>query len=131
MLAAGGRTPEERIAFLFEPVEQDDRVKGYQVEKGQYVLVGEVGLQWNNLPDYKNDPTAVRYGRNFIFGPGPSPAYGVPIPNGVNAGGQIHSILVDGSGNVAQSAAVANDGTKAFLFVCNRKCPGQVSGFSR
>ena len=44
----------------------------------QYILIGEVGFQWNNLPDYKKDPTAVRYGRNFIFGPGPSPAYGAP-----------------------------------------------------
>jgi hypothetical protein len=45
---------------------------------GQYILIGEVGFQWNNLPDYKKDPAAVRYGRNFIFGPGPSPAYGAP-----------------------------------------------------
>jgi len=37
----------------------------------QFILIGEVGFQWNNLPDYKKDPTAVRYGRNFIFGPGP------------------------------------------------------------
>jgi hypothetical protein len=44
----------------------------------QYILVGEVGFQWNNLPDYKKDTNAVRYGRNFIFGPGPSPLYGVP-----------------------------------------------------
>jgi Protein of unknown function (DUF1302) len=43
---------------------------------GLYLLVAEVGMQWNNVPDYKNDPAAKRFGRNFIFGPGSHPAYG-------------------------------------------------------
>lgn len=43
---------------------------------GQYLFVGEVGFQQNNLPDYKSDPSALRYGRAFIFGPGSHPAYG-------------------------------------------------------
>jgi hypothetical protein len=43
---------------------------------GQYLFVAEVGFQFNNLPDYKEDPTAVRYGRPFIFGPGSHPLYG-------------------------------------------------------
>jgi hypothetical protein len=43
---------------------------------GQYLFIGEVGFQQNNLPDYKSDPTALRYNRAFIFGPGSSPTYG-------------------------------------------------------
>lgn len=43
---------------------------------GQYIFIAEAALQLNNLPDYKKDPTAVRYNRAFIFGAGPSGAYG-------------------------------------------------------
>ncbi|KAB0622715.1 DUF1302 domain-containing protein [Castellaniella defragrans] len=39
----------------------------------QYLLIGEVGFQWNDL-----DTDALRYGRPFIFGPGPDASYGVP-----------------------------------------------------
>lgn len=42
----------------------------------QYLFVGEVAMQWNNVPDYKKDPNAMRFGRAFIFGPGAHPAYG-------------------------------------------------------
>jgi len=42
----------------------------------QAVLVGEVAGQWNNVPDYKNDTTALRYGRAFQFGQGSHPLYG-------------------------------------------------------
>lgn len=42
----------------------------------QYLFIAEVGFQFNNLPDYKKDPTALRYNRAFIFGPGASAAYG-------------------------------------------------------
>lgn len=38
----------------------------------QYLLVGEVGFQWNDLD------TNLRYNRPFIFGPGPSSSYGAP-----------------------------------------------------
>jgi hypothetical protein len=38
----------------------------------QYLLIGEVGFQWNDL-----DTDALRYGRPFIFGPGPDARYGV------------------------------------------------------
>lgn len=41
-----------------------------------YVFVAEAGFQWNNLPDYKSDPSALRYGRGFIFGPGSAASYG-------------------------------------------------------
>jgi hypothetical protein len=36
------------------------------------LLIGEVGFQWNDVPDYKKDNT--RYGRSFIYGPGGNPA---------------------------------------------------------
>lgn len=42
----------------------------------QYLFLAEAGFQWNNLPDYKNDPNALRYNRAFIFGAGSSPSYG-------------------------------------------------------
>ncbi len=45
------------------------------------VLVGEVGGQWNNVPNYKNG--GIRYGRGFMFGTGSSPGYG---PGGAPAG---------------------------------------------
>lgn len=43
---------------------------------GQYLFIAEVGFQFNNLPDYKKDPNAVRYNRAFIFGSGSHPTYG-------------------------------------------------------
>ena len=43
---------------------------------GQYLFVAEVGVQTNNLPDHKKDPTALRYNRPFIFGAGSHAAYG-------------------------------------------------------
>lgn len=39
----------------------------------QYLLVGEVGFQWNDLDLGSDD---LRYGRAFIFGPGEHPTYG-------------------------------------------------------
>jgi hypothetical protein len=45
------------------------------------VFVGEVGMQWNNIPDYTKG--GLRYGRGFMFGTGSSPAYG---PGGSVAG---------------------------------------------
>ena len=39
----------------------------------QYLLIGEVGMQWNDL-----DLNELRYNRGFIFGPGPDARYGVP-----------------------------------------------------
>ena len=42
----------------------------------QYVFVAEVGGQWNNLPGYKDDTTALRYNRGFIFGPASAAGYG-------------------------------------------------------
>lgn len=38
----------------------------------QYLFVGELGLQWNDLDD------ELRFNRPFIFGPGPHAAYGAP-----------------------------------------------------
>lgn len=67
----------------------------------QYLFVAEAAYQWNNLPDYKSDPTALRYGRGFVFGPGSSPLYGgntcqLPSP----LGGTLNTT----------SAGCANDG---------------------
>lgn len=36
------------------------------------LLIGEVGFQWNDVPDYEKDN--IRYGRAFIYGPGGNPA---------------------------------------------------------
>ena len=41
----------------------------------QAVVVGEVAGQWNNVPDF-NDPTAIRYGRAFLYGQASAPSYG-------------------------------------------------------
>lgn len=53
----------------------------------QYLFIAEAALQTNNLPDYKSDPGALRYGRPFIFGPGTSPAYGGTCPGNINVAG--------------------------------------------
>lgn len=42
----------------------------------QYIFVAEVAAQFNNLPDYHKDPSAIRYNRAFIFGPGSAASYG-------------------------------------------------------
>ena len=54
----------------------------------QYLFVAEAAYQFNNLPDYKSDPNAVRYGRPFIFGPGTSASYGGCVGNVNTAGCQ-------------------------------------------
>lgn len=41
----------------------------------QYLLVGEVGFQWNDLDLSNSD---LRYNRGFVFGPGPDARYGIP-----------------------------------------------------
>ena len=43
---------------------------------GQYLFIAEVAFENANVPDYKNNPAAVRYGRPFVFGAGSSAAYG-------------------------------------------------------
>jgi hypothetical protein len=43
------------------------------------VLVGEVGGEWNNVPDYTKG--GIRYGRGFMFGTGSSTAYGPVTPD--------------------------------------------------
>jgi hypothetical protein len=42
------------------------------------LLIGEVGMQWNDVPDHKADN--VRYGRGFMWGFGSAPGYGVSVP---------------------------------------------------
>lgn len=69
-----GYTRTNKTQFNLNAVKAGSNLLG----ASQYILIGEVGFQKNTLPDYKNDPTAVRYGRNFIFGPGPSALYGAP-----------------------------------------------------
>jgi hypothetical protein len=53
----------------------------------QYLFIAEAGFQTNNLPNYKNDPTALRYARPFIFGAGTSPAYGGTCVGNINVAG--------------------------------------------
>ncbi len=43
---------------------------------GQYLFIAEIAIENANVPDYKKDPTAIRYGRPFVFGVGSSPTYG-------------------------------------------------------
>ena len=43
---------------------------------GQWILVGEIGAQKNNLPNYKDNPNNTRYNRGFVFGAGANPLYG-------------------------------------------------------
>jgi hypothetical protein len=38
------------------------------------LVVGEIGSQWNNVPDYTKG--GIRYGRGFMYGTGSSPDYG-------------------------------------------------------
>ena len=42
------------------------------------LIIGEIGAQWNNVPDYTAG--AVRYGRAFAWGYGSSPAYAATVP---------------------------------------------------
>jgi len=42
------------------------------------LLVGEVGFQWNGVPDYQKD--AVRYGRGFMWGFASSEAWNATLP---------------------------------------------------
>jgi hypothetical protein len=44
------------------------------------LLIGEVGAQWNNVPEYKNG--GIRYGRGFMYGTGSTPDLG--------PGGSVH-----------------------------------------
>ena len=43
------------------------------------LFIGEVGMQWNDIPDYKKTGN-VRYGRGFMWGYGSSETW--PVPNG-------------------------------------------------
>ncbi|WP_290866606.1 DUF1302 domain-containing protein [Aquabacterium sp.] len=71
LLLGYGRT--NKTQFQLNGVKAGSNLLG----AGQYVLIAEAGFQWNDLPNYKKDPTAVRYGtRAFIFGPGSSASYG-------------------------------------------------------
>ncbi len=53
----------------------------------QYLFIAEVGYQTNGLPDYKSDPTALRYGRPFIFGSGTHATYGNTCAGNINVAG--------------------------------------------
>lgn len=48
----------------------------------QYILLAEVGAQWNGLPE--NDGTDLRYGRGFIYGAGSDPRFNFGTPAGGN-----------------------------------------------
>jgi hypothetical protein len=67
-----GFTRANKTQLQLNTVKAGNRILG----AGQYVFIGEVAYQTNNLPDYKKDPTALRYNRPFIFGAGSHPTYG-------------------------------------------------------
>jgi len=48
------------------------------------LIIGEVGMQWNNVPDYKKGK--VRYGRGFMWGYGSSETWPASIPGGNTCG---------------------------------------------
>ncbi len=66
----------------------------------QYLFLGEVAYQWNDLNDYKNG--GLRFGRGFIFGNGSSPTYGSP------ANGFTGNVCASGENNSADGCK--NDG---------------------
>jgi hypothetical protein len=47
------------------------------------LLVGEVGAQWNDVPDYTKG--GLRYGRGFMFGTGGGPGFTEPTDNPLGA----------------------------------------------
>jgi hypothetical protein len=67
-----GYTRANKSQFQINAVKAGNGILG----AGQYLFIAEVGFQANNLPDYKKDPSATRYNRAFIFGPGAAAAYG-------------------------------------------------------
>lgn len=66
-----GYTRANVVQFQLNTVKAGNKFLGGD----QYIFVAEAGFQWNNLPNYKSDPNALRYGRNFIFGAGSNPNY--------------------------------------------------------
>lgn len=86
---------------------------GLGLGENQYTLIGEAAFQWNNLPDYKNNPNALRYNRAFIFGPGSSTTYGIMGANGNTCA----------NGMNINAAGCANDG-----FVSNFSWGYRVKG---
>ncbi len=78
-----GYTRTNKTQLQFNLVQAGNKLFGAD----QYLLVGELGFQWNNLPDYQNDPNATRYNRAFIFGPGTHPLYGGTCIGNVSAEG--------------------------------------------
>jgi len=73
--AAQGADAYVRGYDLFNKTQfQVNTVKTYSNLLGadNMLLIGEIGFQWNNVPDYEDNN--VRYGRSFIYGPGGSPA---------------------------------------------------------
>lgn len=67
-----GYTRATKTQLQLNTVKAGNRILGAD----QYVFIGEVAFQTNNLPDYKKDPSALRYNRPFIFGAGSHAAYG-------------------------------------------------------
>lgn len=72
-----GFTRTNKTQLQFNTVKAGNGLLG----AAQYVFVAEVGFQTNDLPDYKKDPNAIRYGRPFITGAGTSPSYGGVCPS--------------------------------------------------
>ncbi len=67
-----GYTLATKTQLQLNTVKAGNRILGAD----QYVFIGEVAYQSNNLPDYKKDPSALRYNRPFVFGAGSHPFYG-------------------------------------------------------
>ncbi|MBK6908135.1 MAG: DUF1302 domain-containing protein [Rhodocyclaceae bacterium] len=61
------------------------------------LAIGEVGFQWNNVPE--NNGTNLRYGRNFIFGTGAFTQAGVTATNTCSAAAPVYNRQADGCKN--------------------------------
>jgi hypothetical protein len=91
------RAPGKRILDGYDTFEKTQAqlnfVKTYSNYLGadNIVLVGEVGGQWNDIPNYKKGGR--RYGRGFMFGTGSGPEY---APGGTPQG-QLSIPLINGN----------------------------------
>ena len=59
----------EKTQFQVNAIKTFSNVLGSE----NMLVVGEVGMQWNNVPDYTEG--GVRYGRGFMYGTGSGPGY--------------------------------------------------------
>jgi hypothetical protein len=65
----------DKTQFQFNTIKTFNRV----LWADTFAFVGEVGFQWNNVPDYKK-AGSIRYGRNSVYGFASSPDLAAQLP---------------------------------------------------